>query len=1132
MYIAYGWPCVTETSTSSLSRTPGLEEEEEVEEEGCVHIEVVGRILLVVKVRSIQAWQRGKGRIKVGEFVAKQADFEKEGAFRRASWNTKQQALVVLTESGHIYIFNLGLGKKEALPSFIATESSSRARCVDISVRAQFATSEIFPVSLLVDEKTILLGCSEGELVTYNWNGYQKGKLPLIPPSSNPPENPLENSQCIVRLQYCAAKHMMLILLKNGMCALYSLSGEGLRVKASSSSFCWITAPRSEVITTTALSPMSHTLAIGTQCGNVHLYAVHADLSYVKLRTLSLSEWGYSGRDSGYVQSISWTEDSKALAVLWEKAGLSVWSSYGCRLMYYLEGASRGSGVERTSRSSREATERVKQVICWSPEGLQLFRNSKESPSKLLTYSLARASLHSAPMKTKLDHASLLTAPAACLLGDDRVLCIYGSDVVGNIEKPVLQHLMLPDCYISSNWPARELAVSKDGVDIAVSGERGVVLYNMKQKRWRMFGDVNQEAEIRCHSLMWVKDMIMLCVNVCKNRPSHFEDSSTQLQKSVQLRFYPKYHLDSTSLLVSKRLNALPRAMNSHENCIIMLSGELGKLEAAILRVDIEGKLDPTTKPKASVTIIKEVCIVTMRPVPIVVSFVPSQVPLNDKGPKSCIILHIDGQLCHLDLETGREKSVLDKVEHFWADMQEALLATKSKANSDTGSCLSNGLLWTYGARGINILDTGRVLQLVSENKPARVEIQETDPELEFDREVYPLGLFPDINSIVGISQHSSNIPNDTSHGFSPLPKSHPVLSPLVRYLLNQGSKEEAQMLIERSTDHPHFSHSLEWLVFTVLEKEYSMSAAEREVRNSSSKGCYTLADVIDLIKNFTIFVDVIVRVARKIDPTHWNLLFSQTGQPTYLFKKALQCRSYNTAAGFLVIVETIEGPDLGQECALNLLQETLQEGEYDLTGELVRFLVRSARDMLSNAQQDTPSNKSWFGQFFDTFSSLSSPNQRERLLKAAVHKFLSTHAAALIASRRMQDLATFIHKSGFDIVPLLREERSGVARLTSFKQAIKEIEAAFATENASRLISLADSELLLQAFRDAGLTEWVIVLATILRRSPLLLNMFRDDRGLWSVFIKNLQEDSNYSDLLKELEVGMNADVSGRFSG
>ena len=61
-----------------------------------------------------------------------------------------------------------------------------------------------------------------------------------------------------------------------------------------------------------------------------------------------------------------------------------------------------------------------------------------------------------------------------------------------------------------------------------------------------------------------------------------------------------------------------------------------------------------------------------------------------------------------------------------------------------------------------------------------------------------------------------------------------------------------------------------------------------------------------------------------------------------------------------------------------------------------------------------------------------------------------------------------------------------------------------------------------MEAFRAAGLTEWVIVLATILRRSPLLLNMFRDDRPLWSVFIKNLQEDASYADLLKELEAGM----------
>ena len=84
----------------------------------------------------------------------------------------------------------------------------------------------------------------------------------------------------------------------------------------------------------------------------------------------------------------------------------------------------------------------------------------------------------------------------------------------------------------------------------------------------------------------------------------------------------------------------------------------------------------------------------------------------------------------------------------------------------------------------------------------------------------------------------------------------------------------------------------------------------------------------------------------------------------------------------------------------------------------------------------------------------------------------------------------------------------------------MREIEEAFAQEGAKQLISLADSELLLEAFRAAGLTEWVIVLATVLRRSPLLLNLFRDDRALWSVFLNSLAEESIHSPL-RELERG-----------
>ena len=143
---------------------------------------------------------------------------------------------------------------------------------------------------------------------------------------------------------------------------------------------------------------------------------------------------------------------------------------------------------------------------------------------------------------------------------------------MGDAERPTLHHLPLPQQYSGLNWPARLIAVSARGEDLAVAGERGAALYSHRHRRWRLFGDVNQESAIRCLSLTWVDEVVMLCCQPCSSRPALLEDSSPQGQ--VQLRFYPKYHLDASSLLATKRLNALPRAINAQDGCIIILSGE------------------------------------------------------------------------------------------------------------------------------------------------------------------------------------------------------------------------------------------------------------------------------------------------------------------------------------------------------------------------------------------------------------------------------------------------------------------------------------------------------------------------------------------------------------------------------
>lgn len=51
------------------------------------------------------------------------------------------------------------------------------------------------------------------------------------------------------------------------------------------------------------------------------------------LRTFSLAPWGVKPNTVGPVAELCWTPDCAALAVGWQRRGISLWSLYGCRLM-------------------------------------------------------------------------------------------------------------------------------------------------------------------------------------------------------------------------------------------------------------------------------------------------------------------------------------------------------------------------------------------------------------------------------------------------------------------------------------------------------------------------------------------------------------------------------------------------------------------------------------------------------------------------------------------------------------------------------------------------------------------------------------------------------------------------------
>ena len=59
-----------------------------------------------------------------------------------------------------------------------------------------------------------------------------------------------------------------------------------------------------------------------------------------------------------------------------------------------------------------------------------------------------------------------------------------------------VQHIRIPQQYISPRYPLLHAAISQDGMDIAVAGTRGLGLYSRRSSRWRLFGDISQEREV------------------------------------------------------------------------------------------------------------------------------------------------------------------------------------------------------------------------------------------------------------------------------------------------------------------------------------------------------------------------------------------------------------------------------------------------------------------------------------------------------------------------------------------------------------------------------------------------------------------------------------------------------------
>ncbi|KAL7233200.1 hypothetical protein ACSBR1_016934 [Camellia fascicularis] len=170
-----------------------------------------------------------------------------------------------------------------------------------------------------------------------------------------------------------------------------------------------------------------------------------------------------------------------------------------------------------------------------------------------------------------------------------------------------------------------------------------------------------------------------------------------------ELLFYPQYHLNQSSLHCRKPLFAKPVVMDVFQGYLLVT---YRPFDVHIFHVKFSCELAPSSTPDLPLSPVGELSDMTAKSHPAAMRFIHDQlsrehVSKNQISTLSDLLgketVRANGELALLDLDDGRERVLTDSVELFWA-------------------C----------------------------------------PELEFDREVYLLGLLPNAGVVGGVSQRIS----------------------------------------------------------------------------------------------------------------------------------------------------------------------------------------------------------------------------------------------------------------------------------------------------------------------------------------------------------------------------------------
>lgn len=1154
-YLSYGWPKRFAAGGGRSAST--------VHEAHVLHLGFHEGLLLRVSTDDIEAWKEQETLVRVGEHARCEERIQQQGKYRCVAWCPLHKLLAVTTTNNAVHTFRMSTSENIVQPTY-----NREVNIIDLREGTEIELpglgDEVSITALYGAGKYLVVGTDTCDLLVYTVQGrfltrhtalqdkvFAEEATNILRGQGNQPEGDLEvesNSYAIMQIDYCEGKNCMIVVLADGRCATIKGYDVGGNLEEEFEFGCWI----SEEVSCARLSPSNHLLAVGKQGGEVLLYDIGVVLSSaprsspIPLRSFDLGDWGITNKDTGGVSSLAWSPESAAIAIGYSNRGLSVWSTIGCRLFSTLRRSGEmpitgemskhvlasGDPLVMPASSTYERFANGVSQLVWADNGFSLIATEPHAPCTLQQICLVKA-VHSHRMQST-PNASLV------LLGADRLLLIQGEDEE-SVEDGV-DHLVVPSQYMSLHWPLQCAAVSESGQDFAVAGVRGMALYSNRLHKWRLFGDALQEKTFSCKHLIWMDKMVLASSQgaidspIKEGREQAAASSSKQASDSNHfLQIFPRYHLDFESRLALYKLSQEPLSLDSDGRYILVL---LPPMSLRLIEWSLEGDLTPTSKPRVKLWAVRELSIVNIRSPPVRAALLPpcygsmgSFSGLQggcSSPPMMCTVLRQPGgELSLLDLERGNERTFSSGVECFWLGVSNVRAGMGLFVGKDSQEISKEGPIWAYSERGMQLWYPSAVISAVSPVSPRAdhgVPSGEEDPELEFDRELYPIGLVNSMGCIVRLLlKHSASIAAEVPC-WDIEPKVQPTLPCMLRHLLLKKSLPAAAALAHAHEHDPHFAYSFEWLLFTALESGSGSSTTHLRQKNAAAPystpngNPYDRLSMVEgavtILRPFSIFLDVIVSLARKIDSVDWPPLFAAAGHPSMLFQEAFSSGMLETAACFLVIIEHFDGIGPAQARALRVLEDSLGRKSYDLAGEILRFIRGRGKKEEETLARDQSHS---LLRFFVRSTGEDSVSASDAVLMAK--KLVHEHASGLLRSVSLHELAELARLASLDLQEFLAGEGLRSARLDNF---LGTLELAYASLPPDLEQGQQDAEYLLPYFYESGLSDWAVVLATVSQNVEVLEALLRPDPTLWSAYtsvIAASEFSSSLSGLVEALE-------------